>query len=129
MFFHPTFVNVGSGNLVQADRVLAVIRPGSVTARRYLKLAREKKKCIDATNKHTARSVLLLDDGTVMISNIKTLTLLRRFRMEHGAEDDELQEEKEESAECLVDDDSEEEEEEEEEECEDCEPTGESPEA
>ena len=61
-----------------------------------------------------------------MISNIKTLTLLRRFRMEHGAEDDELQEEKEESAEGLVDDDSVEEEEEE---YEDCEPTGESPEA
>lgn len=88
MLNHPLFVNVGAGNIAQVDRVLAVIRPNSVTAKRYIKLAKESKKYIDATNKMPSRSVLLLDEGTVMISSVKPLTLLRRFRVDSMMEDD-----------------------------------------
>lgn len=81
------FVNVGAGNVVQANRVLAVIRPSSVTAKKYIKIARDSKKYIDATNKMPSRSVILLDEGSVMISSVKPLTLLRRLCAEESMEE------------------------------------------
>ena len=81
------FVHVGMGHLVQAGRVLAVIKPSGTCGRRYSRLARENGKFIDATIGKGLKSLLLLDDGSVMGSMITTKTLLKRLNAVESSDD------------------------------------------
>lgn len=73
------FVHVGYGNLVNAEKVTAIIRPNTQCGKRYLKNAKTKKIYIDAALGRALRALLLLDDGGVMGSAISLRTLLKRF--------------------------------------------------
>ena len=73
------FVHVGYGNLVNAEKVTAIIRPNTQCGKRYLKNAKTRKTYIDAALGRALRALLLLDDGGVMGSAISLRTLLKRF--------------------------------------------------
>lgn len=92
------FVHAGLGHLVQAGRVLAVIKPSGTCGRRYSRMAREEGRFIDATMGKGLKALLLLDDGSVMGSMITTKTLLKRLNAVESSddieEDDEEGEEK-----------------------------------
>lgn len=87
------FTHIGLDNVVQNDRVLAILKPGTVTTQRYIDQAKKNKKYIEASWGRTFKSVLVLDDGTIIISAIKPQTLMRRM---NGAVPGDLQEEEEE---------------------------------
>lgn len=88
------FVNIGNGHLVNANVVQAVIIPKTATGQRYSRIAREKECYIDCTMGKKLRSVLLLNDGSVMASIFSTRTLLKRFMTDYN--ESEPEEEKEE---------------------------------
>lgn len=73
------FAHIGMNNLVQLNRVLAVLAPGTKTTERYLEIARNRGQFIDVSRNRKFRSILLLDDGTVIASCISVMTLLKRF--------------------------------------------------
>lgn len=73
------FAHVGMNNLVQLNRVLAVLSPGTKTVERYLEIARNRGQFIDCSRNRSFRSILLLDDGTVIASCISVMTILKRF--------------------------------------------------
>lgn len=81
------FVHVGLGHIVQANRVLAVIKPSGQCGRRYSRNAKEAGKYIDCTVGKGLKSLLLLDDGSVMGSLITTKTLLRRLNAVEQSDD------------------------------------------
>lgn len=91
------FVHVGMGNIVCANRVLCIIRPGTECAKRMLKSAKQSGAYIDACLARPMKSLLLLDDGGVIGSAITTKTLMKRF---NGTEDynmEEIEEDNDES--------------------------------
>lgn len=53
------FVSVGFGNSVCANRIIAVMIPGSAPAKRRVKQAREAGAYIDLTFGHALKSILL----------------------------------------------------------------------
>ncbi len=73
------FAHVGLGDCVCVNHILAIIQSGSTTARRYQANARHIKKYVDACHGKAIKSFLLLDDGTVVASHIKPLTLMQRL--------------------------------------------------
>lgn len=75
----PTFVHIGLNHVVQTNRVIAIIPPELKTGRRYLEVAKDRGMYIDASRGRPFRSLLLLDDGTVITSAISIMTLLKRF--------------------------------------------------
>lgn len=87
------FVNVGKGNLVNANCVLAVISPTTACGRRYSSAARKEDRYIDCTRGGHLRSLLLINDGSVMGCCFNTKTLLKRIMSEYS--DSDLSEEKE----------------------------------
>lgn len=89
------FVHVGLGHQVQAGRVLAVIKPSGMCGRRYSRNAKEVGRYIDATMGKGLKSLLLLDDGSVMGSLITTKTLLKRLNAVESSDDIEEDEEEE----------------------------------
>ena len=75
------FAHIGMNHLVQTTRVLCVMVPTTKTAKRYIDRAKERGQFIDATLGRHYRSILLLDDGTIVASCIKPLTLMKRFAL------------------------------------------------
>ena len=71
-------VNVGFGNLVNTERVLAVVRPDAAPVKRMIAKAKSDSLIIDATQGRKTKSVLVLDEGHLMLSAVQSETILRR---------------------------------------------------
>lgn len=62
------FLNIGYGNVISANRVIAIIGPDSAPIKRMLSEAKEKGTLIDATYGRKTRCVIIMDDGHVVLS-------------------------------------------------------------
>ena len=81
MLATPQFAHIGMNHIIQTTRVLCVMKPTTMSARRYIDRSKERGMFIDASVGRRFRSILLLDDGTVVASCIKPLTLMKRFSL------------------------------------------------
>lgn len=74
-----SLLNVGFGNTVVADRVVAIISPNSAPMKRLKDEAKDEKRLIDATHGRRTRSMIVLDSNHVVLSAIQTETVSQRF--------------------------------------------------
>jgi regulator of extracellular matrix RemA (YlzA/DUF370 family) len=72
-------LNVGFGNTVIADRVVAVIKTGSSPARKLKDNAKNNGKLVDVTEGRRTRSIIIMDSDHVILSSIQTETLGQRM--------------------------------------------------
>ena len=67
-------INIGFGNAVNADRILAVAGPESAPIKRIVQEAKEQKMLIDAT-----RAVIITDSNHVILTYLQAETIMARF--------------------------------------------------
>ncbi len=72
-------VNIGFGNSVVSNRVIAIISPSAAPIKRLRDEAREDKRLIDATQGRKTRSVIITDSNHVILSAIQADTIAQRF--------------------------------------------------
>jgi len=72
-------INVGFGNAVKVNRILAVVNPGSAPIRKLKDEARREKKLIDVTEGRRTRAIILLDTGHLVLSSVQPETISQRF--------------------------------------------------
>jgi extracellular matrix regulatory protein A len=72
-------INIGFGNIVSANRVIAIVSPESSPIKRIIADAREKGKLVDATYGRRTRAVIIADSGHVVLSAIQPETVANRF--------------------------------------------------
>ncbi len=72
-------INVGFGNTVMVDRIIAVINTGSSPARKLKELAKEGNRLIDVTEGRRTRSILVMDSNHVVLSSIQSDTISQRL--------------------------------------------------
>lgn len=72
-------VHVGFGNMVAADRLVAIISPSSAPIKRLREEAREAGLLVDATQGRKTRAILVMDSRHVIISAIQPETISSRF--------------------------------------------------
>ena len=75
------FINVGFGNYVAVQKIVAIISPDSAPIKRLIQDAKESKQLINATYGRRARSVLVLADGQVMLSAVQPETVMNRAHL------------------------------------------------
>ena len=68
-------LNIGFGNMVSANRVMAIISPESAPIKRMVQDARDKGLLIDATYGRKTRAVLVMDSGQIVLSAIQPETV------------------------------------------------------
>ena len=68
-------INIGFGNLVSGDRVVAIVRPESAPIKRIVQDARDKGLLIDASCGRRTRSVIITDSDHIILSAIQTETI------------------------------------------------------
>ena len=80
-------INIGFGNMVAANRLLAIVSPESAPIKRIVQDARDRGSLIDATYGRRTRAVLITDTDRVILSAVQPETVANRF-MDAGEEDD-----------------------------------------
>ena len=72
-------INIGYGNMVAANRVVAVVSPDSAPVKRMVQDAKGRGLIIDATLGRKTRSVLIMDSGHIVLSAIQTAAAAGRL--------------------------------------------------
>lgn len=72
-------INVGFGNAVSANRVVAIVSPESAPIKRLGQEAKERGMLIDASFGRKTKSVLVMDSGHVVWSSLTPEQLTERF--------------------------------------------------
>ena len=73
-------INIGFGNAVNADRILAVAGPESAPIKRLVQEAKEQKMLIDATQGRKTRAVIITDGNHVILTYLQAETIMARFK-------------------------------------------------
>lgn len=73
------FINIGFGNLINADRVVSVVSPDSAPVKRMIQLSKDRGTLIDATQGRKTKSVLITDSDNVILSYLQPDSLAGRF--------------------------------------------------
>ena len=71
-------INIGYGNLVSDDKIIAIVSPESAPIKRIIQDAKENGTLIDASCGRRTRSVLISDSGHIILSAIQTETIGNR---------------------------------------------------
>lgn len=84
-------INVGFGNMVAANRLIAAVSPDSAPVKRIIQDQREKGMLVDATFGRRTRAVLIMDSGHVVLSALQPETVAARVsgRADSAAEEEE----------------------------------------
>ena len=83
------FINIGFGNVVSKNRVIAIISPDSAPIKRIVQENRDKGMVIDATCGRRTRAVIIMDSGHIVLSPILPETVSSRFNDEEVLSEDE----------------------------------------
>ena len=71
-------VNVGFGDIVLTGRMVAIVAPTSMSAKRMVQDARDAGRLIDATYKRRTRAVVVMDSGHIVLSALLPETIAGR---------------------------------------------------
>lgn len=64
-------INIGFGNAVNADRIVAVVSPEAAPVKRIVQVAKDGGTAVDATCGRKTRSVIVCDSGHVILSALR----------------------------------------------------------
>ena len=85
-------INIGFGNMIAADRIIAIVSPDSAPVKRMIQEARDRKRVIDATQGRRTRAVIQTDSDHVVLSAIQPETIAGRVGQRDAAIRDEEKE-------------------------------------
>ena len=72
-------LNIGFGNTVAAERVIAIVSPNSAPMKRLKDEAKDEKRLIDATHGRRTRSIIVMDSNHIVLSAIQAETISQRY--------------------------------------------------
>ena len=72
-------VNIGFGNVVNSDKIVAVVSPEAAPIKRLVAHAKESGRVIDATQGRRTKSVIITGEELVILSALQAETISRRF--------------------------------------------------
>ena len=75
-------INIGFGNMVSAERVVAMVSPDSAPIKRLIQESRERGMLIDATYGRKTASVFVMDSDHVVLSAITAEKIAQRLGLE-----------------------------------------------
>ncbi|NLB42417.1 MAG: DUF370 domain-containing protein [Clostridiales bacterium] len=72
-------MNIGFGNIVSANRMIAIVSPESAPIKRVIQDARDRGVLIDATYGRRTRAVIITDSDHVILSAVQPETMAHRL--------------------------------------------------
>ncbi|TZE83420.1 extracellular matrix/biofilm regulator RemA [Calorimonas adulescens] len=81
-------INIGFGNIVSANRLVAIVSPESAPIKRIIQEARDRGMLIDATYGRRTRAVIITDSDHVILCAVQPETVANRL----NSKDEEIEE-------------------------------------
>lgn len=72
-------LNIGFGNMVSSDRIIAIVSPDSAPIKRLIQESKDKGTIIDATYGRRTRAVIIMDSDHVILSAVLPETVAERL--------------------------------------------------
>jgi len=80
MWSSEPLLNIGFGNVVSMDKVVAIINSGSLAVKRLKDDAKQKGKLIDATQGRKTRTIIITESNHIILSAIAVDTIVQRLK-------------------------------------------------
>ena len=77
-------IHVGFGNFIAANRVVAIVSPGSAPIQRKVREGKRKGLIIDITQGRRTKAVVFMDDGSMMLAAISPEAIAGRVAAAGG---------------------------------------------
>ena len=71
-------VNIGFGNIIASNKIVAIVSPESAPIKRMIQEAKDAKTAVDATCGRRTRAVLIMDSGHIILSAVQPETVAGR---------------------------------------------------
>ena len=72
-------LNIGFGNVVNMDKVVAVVSPDAAPIKRLVQAAKESGRAVDATQGRKTKAVLVTDGDMLVLSALQPETIAKSF--------------------------------------------------
>ena len=82
------FIHVGFGNIVNTEKIIAVVSPHSAPIKRTVQTARETGAAVDATQGRKTKAVLVMENGQLVLSALLPETIANRAQAEREDNDE-----------------------------------------
>ncbi len=83
-------VNIGFGNLVSADRMIAIVSPESAPIKRIIGDAKERGTLIDATQGRRTKAVIVTDSDHIILTYLTAENLAHRIAEEESIDEEDV---------------------------------------
>ena len=77
-------INIGFGNMVNANRLVAIVSPESAPIKRIIQESKERGTLIDATHGRRTRAVIITDSDHVILTYLQSETVANRLSEEEN---------------------------------------------
>ncbi len=74
-------INIGFGNLINTEKVIAVVNPDAAPIKRMVQNAKEQQRVIDATQGRRTKAVIVMETEQIVLSAVQPDTIARRLNM------------------------------------------------
>lgn len=81
-------INIGFGNMVAANRIIAIVSPESAPIKRIIREGEDKGLLINATYGRRTRAVIITDSGHIVLSSIQPETVANRIETQEEETED-----------------------------------------
>lgn len=83
-------INIGFGNVVSANKVVAIVSPESAPIKRVVQEAKDKGRIIDATYGRRTRAVIITDSDHIILCPVQPETMAHRCNTKDDNHHEEL---------------------------------------
>lgn len=80
-------INIGFGNMINANRLVAIVSPDSAPIKRIIQECKERGTLIDATQGRRTRAVIIMDSDHVILTYLQCETVANRLDADVCEED------------------------------------------
>ena len=80
-------INIGFGNMVSANRIVAIVSPESAPIKRVVREAEDKGVLVNATYGRRSRAVIFMGSGHIILSSVQPETVANRIAEKEDVEE------------------------------------------
>lgn len=80
-------IHIGFGNIVNTEKIIAIVSPDSAPIKRLVQNAKENGTAIDATQGRKTKAVLVMENNQVVLSALLPETIANRAQAETEGEE------------------------------------------
>ncbi len=85
-------VNIGYGNVVQANKIVSIINPDSASSKRLRNDAKQSQMLIDATQGRKTRGIIITESNHVILTAMQPETLSQRLMGGSSVKEEDIEE-------------------------------------